>query len=155
MGLIIIPGQGQEPEPEPEREEFVEIPPEEVDHWVRHAIARNRKVRRETRSQEALDRCVEVLHEEGEVYLAAGLLHLMAFRIADRVSIGLSVLMSTAAELRSLGAFGLQCRVCGCTDASACEGGCSWVEFDLCSRCAARLKAMATRAMGPDPGRDG
>lgn len=32
------------------------------------------------------------------------------------------------------------CRVCGCTDEHACEGGCSWVpdpacEGDLCSRC--------------------
>lgn len=25
------------------------------------------------------------------------------------------------------------CRVCGCTDARACEGGCSWIEKDLCS----------------------
>jgi hypothetical protein len=30
------------------------------------------------------------------------------------------------------------CRVCGCTDNHACEGGCSWVddEHTLCSRCA-------------------
>jgi len=28
------------------------------------------------------------------------------------------------------------CRVCGCTDEDACEGGCEWVEDDLCSRCA-------------------
>jgi ParB family transcriptional regulator, chromosome partitioning protein len=28
------------------------------------------------------------------------------------------------------------CRVCGCTDAQACEGGCHWVEPDLCSACA-------------------
>jgi ParB family chromosome partitioning protein len=27
------------------------------------------------------------------------------------------------------------CRVCGCTDDHACEGGCSWVEKDLCSQC--------------------
>lgn len=32
------------------------------------------------------------------------------------------------------------CRVCGCTDEQACEGGCSWVEDpqllgDLCSSC--------------------
>lgn len=27
------------------------------------------------------------------------------------------------------------CRVCGCTDDHACEGGCSWVEEDLCSAC--------------------
>jgi hypothetical protein len=29
-----------------------------------------------------------------------------------------------------------KCRVCGCTDNNACEGGCSWVEDDLCSKCA-------------------
>jgi hypothetical protein len=28
------------------------------------------------------------------------------------------------------------CRECGCTDASACPGGCSWVADDLCSACA-------------------
>lgn len=27
------------------------------------------------------------------------------------------------------------CRVCGCTDAEACPGGCSWAEADLCSTC--------------------
>lgn len=30
------------------------------------------------------------------------------------------------------------CRACGCTDLHACEGGCHWVEQDLCSRCAER-----------------
>lgn len=29
-----------------------------------------------------------------------------------------------------------KCRVCGCTDSSACEGGCYWVEENLCSECA-------------------
>jgi hypothetical protein len=28
------------------------------------------------------------------------------------------------------------CRDCGCTDARACPGGCTWVFTDLCSRCA-------------------
>lgn len=30
------------------------------------------------------------------------------------------------------------CSVCGCSDAEACEGGCSWVDEDhtLCSACA-------------------
>jgi hypothetical protein len=28
------------------------------------------------------------------------------------------------------------CRVCGCTEWNACEGGCRWVEKDLCSACA-------------------
>lgn len=29
-----------------------------------------------------------------------------------------------------------KCRVCGCTWNNACEGGCYWVEDDLCSNCA-------------------
>jgi ParB/RepB/Spo0J family partition protein len=29
----------------------------------------------------------------------------------------------------------VECRECGCTDARACAGGCSWVEADLCSAC--------------------
>ena len=39
------------------------------------------------------------------------------------------------------------CRVCGCTDAHACEGGCSWVddEHTLCSRCAEKESPQ------PDP----
>jgi hypothetical protein len=27
------------------------------------------------------------------------------------------------------------CRVCGCDDSHACEGGCWWVADDLCSAC--------------------
>ncbi|MDP1555782.1 MAG: hypothetical protein Q8L84_09995 [Hyphomonas sp.] len=27
------------------------------------------------------------------------------------------------------------CRVCGCIDERACEGGCEWVGADLCSAC--------------------
>jgi hypothetical protein len=29
------------------------------------------------------------------------------------------------------------CRSCGCTDAAACEGSCTWIEPNLCSSCAA------------------
>lgn len=28
-----------------------------------------------------------------------------------------------------------KCRVCGCTELTACPGGCSWIEQDLCSAC--------------------
>lgn len=35
------------------------------------------------------------------------------------------------------------CRGCGCTDAMACPGGCSWVEDDLCSRCAGLAPLLA------------
>lgn len=27
------------------------------------------------------------------------------------------------------------CHVCGCSEADACEGGCRWVERELCSAC--------------------
>lgn len=30
---------------------------------------------------------------------------------------------------------GPRCRVCGCTEQTACDGGCRWVEPDLCSAC--------------------
>jgi len=36
------------------------------------------------------------------------------------------------------GATGVTCRECGCTDEEPCEGGCSWVEEGLCSRCDGR-----------------
>lgn len=29
-----------------------------------------------------------------------------------------------------------RCRSCGCSNFSACAGGCWWVEDDLCSSCA-------------------
>jgi hypothetical protein len=31
------------------------------------------------------------------------------------------------------------CRLCGCCDEWACEGGCHWVEPDLCSNCQPQL----------------
>lgn len=45
-----------------------------------------------------------------------------------------SVCLSMEEVLRILALF--QCRVCGCTDARACPGGCGWVEPGLCSSCA-------------------
>lgn len=29
-----------------------------------------------------------------------------------------------------------KCRVCGCTDEHACDGGCYWASVNLCSKCA-------------------
>jgi hypothetical protein len=37
------------------------------------------------------------------------------------------------------------CCVCGCTQDKSCEGGCSWAEWDLCSKCKARIEADAHR----------
>jgi predicted RNA-binding Zn-ribbon protein involved in translation (DUF1610 family) len=33
-----------------------------------------------------------------------------------------------------------RCRVCGCTWDNACEGGCYWIEDDLCSKCAEKIR---------------
>lgn len=42
-----------------------------------------------------------------------------------------------AVALRQMAEAGFQrCRGCGCSDHDACPGGCSWIEPDLCSRCA-------------------
>ncbi len=35
------------------------------------------------------------------------------------------------------------CRVCGCTDDRACEGGCGWSARDLCDRCAPFVEGAA------------
>ena len=32
-----------------------------------------------------------------------------------------------------------KCRVCGCTWDNACEGGCYWIEDNLCSACAEKM----------------
>lgn len=42
------------------------------------------------------------------------------------------------------------CRVCGCTDAKACEGGCYWVEADLCSACALERAANSLTVVVPN-----
>lgn len=36
-----------------------------------------------------------------------------------------------------------RCHVCGCTDDAACDGGCWWVDADLCSSCSSTSAAAA------------
>lgn len=40
------------------------------------------------------------------------------------------------------------CRGCGCTEISACPGGCWWVESDLCSSCAPAMTMRAAKITG-------
>lgn len=46
-------------------------------------------------------------------------------------------------DLEDLGISGFEddvqprCRMCGCTEDRACDGGCVWATADLCSRCVA------------------
>ncbi len=44
---------------------------------------------------------------------------------------------SIAKESPEVNAEPARCRVCGCTETNACPSGCSWLEPDLCDRCAA------------------
>lgn len=37
------------------------------------------------------------------------------------------------------------CRTCGCTDQWACEGGCEWIDADLCSTCDPTIIRMGGR----------
>lgn len=39
-----------------------------------------------------------------------------------------------------------RCRTCGCTQVSACAGGCHWVEPDLCSACVRTPAPIAAAA---------
>lgn len=49
-----------------------------------------------------------------------------------------------------LGPLGIgQCRECGCTQRFACEGGCRWVESDLCSACLMRAAAPLAPEAAP------
>ena len=48
--------------------------------------------------------------------------------------IGLRELLNEHPELVDPGTT-RHCRICGCTDLSACPDGCHWVENDLCSNC--------------------
>ena len=43
-------------------------------------------------------------------------------------TMGANVVRNTARRRRT-------CRICGCWELEACEGGCSWVGPDLCSAC--------------------
>ncbi len=51
------------------------------------------------------------------------------------------------------------CVICGCTENSACDGGCYWVDEHepLCSRCGERFPVGTTVmiALGPRTGRRG
>jgi len=42
----------------------------------------------------------------------------------------------------------MKCKYCGCTDDNACEGGCSWVAKDVCSKCASELVRVINKGNG-------
>lgn len=145
MRFVIFPGD----EPDPEYGEHIAtITPEEIDSWVAEAIAAKQNLRRDTLTQQIVDRAVRILHHEGETYLAASLLALMAFRVANREAEALSALLQLVAEDGVAGMLDRKCRICGCTQEFGCEGGGSWAEFDLCSSCNSKLKKIGREGLG-------
>lgn len=42
------------------------------------------------------------------------------------------------------------CSECGCTEARACEGGCYWSAFRVCSECASPLQIQRYRKLGSE-----
>lgn len=56
--------------------------------------------------------------QANQLLTAKGLDPMAVVRVLAPILLGLSV-----------------CRECGCTDISACDVGCFWVEEDLCSAC--------------------
>lgn len=54
---------------------------------------------------------------------------------ADLTVVARALILRAAADLDVR-----RCRVCGCTDAEACDGGCEWVAADLCSECVPHAK---------------
>jgi hypothetical protein len=51
-------------------------------------------------------------------------------KMCDQIIVGPDELADYLGFLKKAVPF---CRICGCTDHRACEGGCWWVEPDLCS----------------------
>lgn len=57
-------------------------------------------------------------------------------RVATKIAAACVAMLECIDEqINESKAQGQVCRVCGCTDDNACDGGCYWVEKDLCSQC--------------------
>jgi hypothetical protein len=77
--------------------------PDDLDRLVREQIEANRKVERDCEAQIAMDRCVEILHREGELELAAIVMIASAARIAGDTHSVLEMLIQYAYDEMSAG----------------------------------------------------
>lgn len=147
MGLIINPyqvlpdddGDGETYSPEDGesiRHALTLGEPELREMLARH-VAENSVLTRPTETQRLLDRLVEACLAEQEHALGVAVLLLHAARVSGHIGLAMNLLFEFLIDLQQETDFLHRrvCRVCGCDDAHACDGGCEWVQFDLCSRC--------------------
>jgi hypothetical protein len=74
--------------------------------------------------------CVEVVIGKGLVYASDPRSVHIALSPADALELACQLVEGARVLLCVR-----RCRVCRCTDEDGCDGGCSWVEPDLCSAC--------------------
>lgn len=124
--------------PQPGWTDKTELSADAMEETLREMVQRNHGVERTSKSQRLIDMATEGCLIEGEIELGLSLGLLNAARVAGRQHLVCECLLQLMLDLRqNTELLSVQrCRVCGCTNDRACEGGCNWVEFDLCSRCA-------------------
>ena len=78
-----------------------------------------------------------------QVLTAQGTVDAIVLRLTPEAAGRLLAALRAAIQIR-------HCRICGCSDYDPCEGGCSWVDDSLCSRCA---DGLPVDPIGPPPAR--
>lgn len=85
------------------------------------------------------------VHAALEVFVAAGLATLIESNSPDVYMPLMDDAPARREYARLSGA--RACRSCGCTDLWACDGGCAWVEDDLCSACDPGLPLLSQEVL--------
>jgi hypothetical protein len=136
MGIIIWPGQTPDEDVTPLLPTWVEGEEEleraELKTLIRESLEWKRTHDKPDTIALRLDRLVEYCEAVDQIELCAVLLLIGEIRMSGGASGLLSLYHLVMADLRK----DQSCRVCGCTNDHACDGGCHWVAADLCSRCA-------------------
>ena len=78
--------------------QYMTITPDELAEIVRHTIAQNAGFERENPAQAAVDRCVQVCYEAGEIELAMAIIVVSAARVAGESHSMLGVIMQHVAD---------------------------------------------------------
>jgi hypothetical protein len=143
MGRIIIPGQ-PEPVDETEDEPFISgLKLHELVGTVVEVIRARPSAEPITRQ---LQQLIAAAYDANQVMLGAVLLevlHAMELSCLDAAFEDLFWVLEQFKVARATQA----CQICGCTNERACDGGCYWVELDLCSRCAEAEDAIIQAEM--------